>query len=252
MENAIREKKITQADLWKIPAMKPGFMRKPRQKLLFRTKTGSYAPPNFNADSEMGEAKPTENLQMPEFAPVVPSAELYLAPSKTPTFQLLDPTATTLEGLVHAFNDTLKKQDEFISAIDYSQEWQKEMESTVGSLASGHNYVVNAVSTLGKWIQPIIADSRVMKNIMRAATEAMQAVMNNRDTMEATLGDTEQAVTDLTQEVIDVNTRAKENDTLIDNIHVNLSVTMDLSKALDSRTKWPDPNQRSYNIIIFG
>lgn len=240
---AIKEKKLTTADLRQMPAIKPGFMRKATTKRrLDCAKTGARSRLSNTQESEMqGVQSTAENF--PALNPIQASLSLNATPTNAAPLPLsLVPESTSIQALVLAFNKFQLRQGK----------WQREMELAVGSIATGYNEIVSAVNTIGKYMQPLIAETRTVKDTIQAISEAMNNFMDDRDLIKTCLGDSEQATTDLTEEIMDINRRVTNMDSTLDDVRITLSTTIDHTKALESKTEWLDRGQRSHNIIVFG
>lgn len=91
----------------------------------------------------------------------------------------LDPDNTSLQALVTAFNESQKRQIEISTALDNNHKWQRDMEAAVNSIAVGHNNMVASVNTLGKFVAPLIAETKGLKTVVRQISDAMQELMND-------------------------------------------------------------------------
>lgn len=229
---AIKDREISQVDLWQMPAMKCGFTRrKATRKSLSYTKSSVAEPMDGVVSSVASPAIPGPIDLLSQPVQFSASSGAVLAPENT-----------DIHSLTLAFNE--------------SQARQKAMEEAISKITSNQNDVINSVNLLGSAIHPLLKDTHELKNTMKMIKATLSEIAEDRENIEQSFTELEQTKSDLVQEITDMSAdnsnKLRETNNLVKDLRYDLVETMEVSQSLLTKTELLDRGQRAHNMIVFG
>lgn len=213
----IKNEKLSQTDLWQMPAMAPGFTRKPAKRKGLRSRANSIVSMDPEDTAMVDDPAPTPLLTpIPgDLPPLTPFQQAVDA-----AYSAIPPETVTLHTLLAAFNE--------------SQVRQKNMEEVMHKVVASQNDVIQSVNIMGRAIHPVMKDTQELKQTMKMIKQTMQEMAEERYGI---IVDYEQTTSDLVQEINDLTNKGIDNEALLEDIKYNLTETIDHAKALEAKTE---------------